>query len=224
MAPAACPQIPLTPQAPADCATLFIGGFGDWLTGRQRQTMRLLPPWLPGVAEHRAYYHWDGGGLGLLRDDCLRIRDDLAAYRARHPRLPIVLCGHSYGGSAAMHIVHHLPEQPGPLVLVTIDAVSRRQTRRRAPHLAKWLNVYLQEAPTLVDLIPKIGGRWGHCPAADANLAVSGKRRDAAGRFFSHPRPLPFLTDVPAADGRNIHALVAETLASLLHEAAATST
>lgn len=212
---ARCPQIPLDPEGAADCATLFIGGFVDGLMGRQLQTMQLLPPWLPDLAEQRAYYHWDGGGLGLLGDACLRIRDDLEAWRRNHPGVPVVLCGHSYGGSTAMHVVRHLPVQPGPVVLITLDAVSRRQSRARAPHLDAWFNIYLENAATLADLVPQIGGRWGHCPEADLNLSISRAQRDAAGRRFSHPHPLPLLTDASPATGGCVHTLVAELLASL---------
>lgn len=208
------PQIPLDHEAAADCTTLFIGGFLDGLMGRQRRTMRELPPWQPGVSEHRAYYHWDGGGLGVLDDQCLRIRDDLAAYRERHPGLPVILCGHSYGGSAAMHIARHLPRQPGLLVLITLDAVSRRQSRDRAPRLDKWFNVYLKNAATLADLVPKIGGRWGHCPDADANLAFDGAQHDASGRLYSHHHPLPLLTDAPAGAAACVRLLVSESLGS----------
>lgn len=97
--------------------------------------MQKLPPRRPGHSEHRAYYHWDGGALGFMRDNCLRIRDDLAAWREKHPHAPAVLCGHSYGGSAAMHILQHLPEGNAPLILVTLDAVGRRQLEdARAAH------------------------------------------------------------------------------------------
>ncbi len=195
--PSRAPQIPLDARSDAECASLFIGGFGDWLTGRQLQTMRRLPPWKPGLREIRAYYHWDGGGYGMLGDRCLRIRDDLAAWRRRHPGVPVVLCGHSYGGSAAMHVLRHLPEGDAPIVLITLDAVSRRQSAARAPHLAAWFNVYLQPSATLVDCVPQIGGRWGHCPDADLNLSVDRSQKDARRRHFTHNRPLPLLTDLP---------------------------
>lgn len=204
-------QIPLDGRKQAACTTVFIGGFGDWLTGRQLQAMRVLPPWRTGHSEHRAYYHWDGGGLGFMRDDCLRIRDDLAAWREKHPRTPLILCGHSYGGSAAMHILRHLPEGKAPLILITLDAVGRRQSRERAPHIAAWFNVYLPSSATIVDCIPQIGGRWGHCPDADVNLAPDRRPGDSRQRV-THNRPLLLLTDIPDERPGFLRSLVARAL------------
>lgn len=205
-------QVPLDENVRAECAAVFIGGFGDWLTGRQFQAMRELSPWRPGRSEQRAYYHWDGGGLGFMRDDCLRIRDDLAAWREKHPQSPAVLCGHSYGGSAAMHILRHLPEGEAPLILITLDAVGRRQLRTRAPRITAWFNVYLQPSATLVDCVPQIGGRWGHRPDADLNLAVDRRHRDLRQRVFAHNRPLPLITDIPPEKPGYLHDLVTDVL------------
>lgn len=147
-----------------------------------------------------------------MRDNCLRIRDDLAAWREKHPHAPAVLCGHSYGGSAAMHILQHLPEGNAPLILVTLDAVGRRQLRTRAPRIAAWFNVYLQPSATLVDIIPQIGGRWGHRPDADLNLAVDRRHRDSCQRHFTHNRPLPQMTDIPPEKPGYLCGLVAAAL------------
>lgn len=51
-----------------------------------------------------------------------------------------------------------------------------------------------------MDVVPRIGGRWGHCAGADANLAFSGYRRDREGRLYSHRRPAPMLYEAPAEE------------------------
>ncbi|WP_300666461.1 hypothetical protein, partial [uncultured Akkermansia sp.] len=51
-----------------------------------------------------------------------------------------------------------------------------------------------------MDAVPRIGGRWGHCSGADANLAFSGFRRDRKGRLYSHRRPAPMLYEPPGEE------------------------
>ncbi len=187
------PQRPLPEEAGARCATIFIGGFGDWLTGRFSRVMDELPPWLPGLDEVRAYYHWDGDGF--FADRCLTVRDEVDAFVEANPEAVLVFCGHSYGGSAAMYVVRHLQRRPVRLILATIDAVGRRQDPCRAPGVDVWFNAYLKESDTALDWIPKIGGRWGMRPDADRNMVASGRRFDSRGRRYGHHRPAPFFLD-----------------------------
>ena len=59
---------------------------------------------------------------------------------------------------------------------------------------------YLRDGGGFMDVVPRIGGRWGHCAGADANLAFSGYRRDREGRLYSHRRPAPMLYEAPAEE------------------------
>lgn len=80
---------------------VFIGGFGDMFAGCLSRVEKGFPGFLPGVAYATAYYHWDGGGCGVFFDRCGKIAVELEELRRRYPGLPVVLIGHSYGGSCA---------------------------------------------------------------------------------------------------------------------------
>lgn len=126
---------------------------------------------LPGVAYATAYYHWDGGGCGVFFDRCGKIAVELEELRRRYPGLPVVLIGHSYGGSCAVEVARRQSVQAAPLCLLTVDAVARRQKSVRPACVEWWGNAYLQDGGGFMDAVPRIGGRWGHCAGADANLA-----------------------------------------------------
>lgn len=177
------------------CITVFIGGFGDWLTGAFFKTMQRVSFPEDPETEWRAYYHWDGGSLGMLHDGCSRILHDLSACSESHPDAALLLCGHSYGASAAMHILRQLPFRRDNVLLLTLDAVSRRQPSHRAGGIRHWINCHLTGPFTPIDTIPRIGGRWGHCGDADMNLTFDSSAIASDGHRYAHNRPLPFLTD-----------------------------
>ncbi len=177
------------------CITVFIGGFGDWLTGAFFKCMQRVSFPACSKDELRAYYHWDGGHLGMLHDGCSRILHDLTSFSECHPGAALLLCGHSYGASAAMHILRQLPFRRDNVLLLTLDAVSRRQPSRRAQGIRHWINCHLTGPFTPIDAIPRIGGRWGHCDDADLNLAFDSSAIASDGHRYAHNRPLPFLTD-----------------------------
>ena len=83
---------------------VFIGGFGDMFAGCLSRVEKGFPGFLPGVAYATAYYHWDGGGCGVFFDRCGKIAVELEELRRRYPGLPVVLIGHSYGGSCAVEV------------------------------------------------------------------------------------------------------------------------
>ena len=83
---------------------VFIGGFGDVVAGCLSRVEKRFPGFLPGVAHATAYYHWDGGGCGVFLDRCGKIAAELEELRRECPGLPIVLIGHSYGGSCAVEV------------------------------------------------------------------------------------------------------------------------
>lgn len=64
-----------------DYLAVFIGGFGDVMLGCLSRLEAAFPGFLPGAAHATAYYHWDGGGLGVFRDRCDRIAEDLERMR-----------------------------------------------------------------------------------------------------------------------------------------------
>lgn len=112
---------------------VFIGGFGDVVAGCLSRVEKRFPGFLPGVAHATAYYHWDGGGCGVFLDRCGKIAAELEELRRECPGLPVVLIGHSYGGSCAVEVARRQAVQAAPLCLLTIDAVARRQKNARRP-------------------------------------------------------------------------------------------
>lgn len=185
---------------PPDYAAVFIGGFGDGLTGCLSRAERRFSGFLPDRKHVSAYYHWDGGGLGIFLDRCGRIADDLRLFQKQLPGTPVVLVGHSYGGSCAVEVARRLDDGMAPLCLLTIDAVARRQGSERPVTVDWWGNVWLGEGGGLMDAVPRVGGRWGCCPGADMNAAFSGYSLDGFGHLYSHQRPEPMLYD-PAERG-----------------------
>lgn len=188
-----------------DYLAVFIGGFCDVLMGCLSRLEAGFPGFLPGAEHLTAYYHWDGGGWGVFRDRCGRIAEDLAQARRAFPETPMVLIGHSYGGSCTLEVARKLPPLSSPLCLVTLDAVARRQKNLRPESADWWGNSYLSEGGGLMDAVPRIGGRWGHCGGADVNLSFSGFRTDRTGCLYSHRRPAPLLYESPEEGGASLY-------------------
>lgn len=187
-----------------DYLVVFIGGFGDALAGCLSRVERSFPGFLAGTEHVTAYYHWDGGGCGIFLDRCGKIARELEELRRRLPELPVVLIGHSYGGSCAVEVARRQAVEASPLCLITIDAVARRQKSRRPESVGWWGNSYLREGGGFMDVIPRIGGRWGACSGADVNLSFSGFQRDRAGRLYSHRRPAPMLYESPEKESGSL--------------------
>lgn len=191
---------------------VFIGGFGDMAMGCLSRVERSFSGFLPGVRHATAYYHWDGGGWGVFLDRCGRIAEELEDVRLRFPALPVVLIGHSYGGSCAVEVARRQTVDAVPLCLLTIDAVARRQKNNRPDSVEWWGNSYLREGGGFMDVVPRIGGRWGHCGGADANLSFSGFRRDLSGNLYSHRRPAPMLYEAPQEEACSLFEAAARWL------------
>ncbi|MEG0722807.1 MAG: alpha/beta hydrolase [Akkermansia sp.] len=200
-----------------DCATIFIGGFGDWLMGVCDCQCREFPEWGDCLTGVRAYYHWDGGSWGMLYDRCLMIADDVNNFCQHYPEAHIILVGHSYGGSAAMEVARHLEVSvSSQLIVLTLDAVSRRQSSARAERVDFWGNAYLSRGGGWRDVVPRLGGRWGDCDEADINLSYDGYAQDADGFYYSHLRPGPMLMGTPTrGEGQSLFSLVRERLLNL---------
>ena len=129
---------------------VFIGGFGDMFAGCLSRVEKGFPGFFPGVAYATAYYHWDGGGCGVFFDRCGKIAVELEELRRRYPGLPVVLIGHSYGGSCAVEVARRQSVQAAPLCLLTVDAVARRQKSVRPACVEWWGNAYLRDRKSVV--------------------------------------------------------------------------
>lgn len=200
------PQIRLSvgPETPRPShMAVFIGGYGDFWMGISRRTCLGFKGFVEQGACLKGYYHWDGGGWGMLGDRCHHIAADLAQAGRLMPGVPLVITGHSYGGSAAMEVareLHRIAPGVSPLIVLTIDAVSRRQPRTRAQGVLFWGNSYLYEGGGPIDVVPRIGGRWGASPEADLDLAFSGYAESSPGLKYSHRRPVPMIFQGPDGD------------------------
>ena len=168
---------------------VFIGGFGDMFAGCLSRVEKGFPGFLPGVAYATAYYHWDGGGCGVFFDRCGKIAVELEELRRRYPGLPVVLIGHSYGGSCAVEVARRQSVQAAPLCLLTIDAVARRQKSVRPACAEWWGNAYLRDGGGFMDAVPRIGGR-----------------------LYSHRRPAPMLYEPPGEEACSLFQAAASWL------------
>lgn len=186
-----------------DYAVVFVGGFGDkWLGIMHGMWKRFEGFGIPGNWI-KGYYHWDGDGWGMVGDHCERIAGDMNDLIDRFPGTHIVLIGHSYGGSAAMQVARLLDREPSCLDVVTVDAVSRRQTSERARGVGLWINTYLSGGGGWLDVVPRIGGRWGACDGADVNLAYDGTIEIPGRRgLHSHRDPEKMIREAPG-DGQS---------------------
>ena len=170
---------------------VFIGGFGDVVAGCLSRVEKRFPGFLPGVAHATAYYHWDGGGCGVFLDRCGKIAAELEELRRECPGLPIVLIGHSYGGSCAVEVARRQSVQAAPLCLLTIDAVARRQKNARPACVEWWGNAYLRDGGGFMDVVPRIGGRWGTAPGRTPTWLFPATGATGRAAFIPTGGPLP---------------------------------
>lgn len=80
------------------------------------------------------------------------------------------------------------------------------------PGVAYATAYYHWDGGGFMDAVPRIGGRWGHCAGADANLAFSGYSRDREGRLYSHRRPAPMLYEPPGEEACSLFQAAASWL------------
>ncbi len=199
---------------PPDYAVVFVGGFGDkWLGithGLWKEFNGFDVPgrWISG------YYHWDGDGWGMASDKCDRIASDLDHLLSRFPETHLVLIGHSYGGSASMQVARLLAQDASRIDVLTVDAVSRRQPSERAKGVGLWINTYLSCGGGWLDVVPRVGGRWGACEGADVNMAYDGTI-DVPGRGlrFSHQYPKSMMYEAPTSGEAPLDMLAARLAA-----------
>ncbi len=180
------PQRPL-PQQSADLALVFIGGFGDEVSGIVECMARLTPAF--AAREARAYYHRHGGFVSDAPMGYRAIADSITAFRVKNPAADVVLIGHSMGAATALKVAELLPAAEagqGRVLLVTIDPADRVVQPIRPASVAWWGNCYVVNSQSGHDFIAELGGRWNHCDQADANIRFNGLRTDEYGHAFIH--------------------------------------
>lgn len=193
---------------------LFVGGFGDFCSGMMHRVWKDFDGFFPGIPYVKSYYHWDGGALGLMLDRHQIIARDIALSESVWGNVPVVLVGHSYGASAAMEALRLIDHARGrrDLIVLTVDAVSRRQPKTRAEGVLFWGNSYLREGTDLLDWVARAGGRWGETPDADIDLVFSGRDESSPGVRYSHRNPGPMFYDGPGREGEGLFGHAAAVL------------
>lgn len=184
------PQRPLECRQ-ADVALVFIGGFGDEISGIVEHMARRLPPL--ATTENRAYYHWNGGVTEDATKGYRVIADAVATFRQQNPQADVVLIGHSMGAAAALKAAELLPAPAageGRVFLITLDPTDRVVQPVRPPSVSWWGNGYVVQSQSGHDFIAVLGGRWNHCEQADVNIRFNGLRTDEFGYEFIHDNAL----------------------------------
>jgi pimeloyl-ACP methyl ester carboxylesterase len=163
-----------------DVRFVFIGGLGDGpglfhsrIVARVAEGTIAHPPsfgWEGiAVSQESRYLEWTDGAFG--RSKALRVVSQLSQ---RHPELPLVIVGHSYGADAAWRVVRRISRTVSHLV--TIDGVSW-QTKflgnRKPTNVSQWTNVYVTGVKDRSDVIALVGGQWQQRSAADLNINAS---------------------------------------------------
>lgn len=188
------PQVSLAPQK-AQLALVFIGGFGDEVSGIVAHVSQVLPR-LQSVPEARAYYHWNGGVVQDARQGYQVIANDVEAFCQHNAAAQVVLIGHSMGAAAALRVADLLAgaaARPERLMVLTLDPADRSVKPVRPQGVAWWGNAYVVNSRSAHDFIAQLGGRWNHCSQADVNICFDGRRADEFGHFFIHDNALSLL-------------------------------
>ncbi len=191
------PQRPL-PAVPAARALIFIGGFGDEVSGIVNQLSRRLPRVQSAVTEQRAYYHWNAGQDATPGNASPRLAEDVRAFLQVNPKADVILIAHSMGAATALRTLGHFREDEGRFFLLTLDPVDRTTRPERPPALHWWGNAYVTHSQSLRDFIPAMGGRWNACRGADVNLRFDGRFPHSGGFHPIHDDAAALLREYPA--------------------------
>ena len=205
------PQQPV-PQKKADLLLVFIGGFGDEISGIMAHSSRLLPRLAD--AEARAYYHWHGSCPTDPSRGLQSIIADVTAFRQQNPKADVVLVGHSMGAAMALNLAASLsvsPEQ-GRVVLLTLDPTDRAVQPQRPASVSWWGNAYVTQSQSGRDFLFELGGRWNHCAEADINLRFDGRQKDEYGQAYIHDNAYSLLMSRGGSQPQSLHELLREFL------------
>lgn len=203
------PQQPLAAQGQG-VAVIFIGGFGDEISGIMPQVQEVLPSL--AELETRAYYHWHAGSPQSSEQGAVALAAHIRDYRRRNPAADVVLIGHSMGASMALRAAHLLRAPEGRVFLVTLDPADRSYRPQRPESVVWWGNAYVVHSLSNHDYIAVLGGRWNVCRGADLNLCFDGRQRDEAGYHYIHDNALSLLM----SRNRGAHPSIFDTLRGLL--------
>ncbi len=173
------------PQQSGRRALLFIGGFGDEVSGIMSHLAGSMPALDPERPELRAYY-WYSGGAADPAEAPARLEKDIRAFLRLNPGADIILIAHSMGAGTALRTLARFSAAEGRFYLLTLDPVDGSLTPQRPPCVRWWGNAYVTHSRSPRDFIAEMGGRWNACKGADYNLRFDGRRPEARGFYPIH--------------------------------------
>lgn len=157
--------------------TLFLvmGGFMDGLKGYARRIAENLPNDI--VSSCDVFYR--------EHDEALQALDIIKLYAMRGQKL--ILVGHSWGASSL--VLNAVARVRVPIaLLVTLDPVDWRNPPASLPHVARWVNVYVdyRKAPWANggNIAARIGRAWKNISCADVNRIYSAHKHSHALEMF----------------------------------------
>ncbi len=154
---------------------LVMGGFMDGLKGYARGIAENLPHDLASRCD--VFYR--------EHDEARCARDIIKLYARQGKKM--ILAGHSWGASSlVLDAVAH--ERVPVALLVTLDPVDWRNPPAALPHVARWVNIYVNyaEAPWADkgNMAARIGRAWEALPCADVNRVYSVRKHSRALDMF----------------------------------------
>ncbi len=208
-------QRPL-PAVSGSGALLFIGGFGDEVSGIMARLARTTPP-LAATPGQRAYY-WYALPAVEAEETPRRIEADIRAYLALNPQAPVILIGHSMGAATALRSLARFKAGEGRFYLLTLDPVDRGTRPERPACVRWWGNAYVTHSQSPRDFIPELGGRWNACAGADCNLRFDGRRPEMGGYYPIHDDAAGLLLCRPTGSKLSLHAALRRVLDAAAQE------
>lgn len=163
------------PPSGLNALFLVMGGFMDGLKGYARGIAENLPHDLASRCD--VFYR--------EHDEARRALDIIRLYAMRGKKM--ILAGHSWGASSlVLDAVAHA--RVPVALLVTLDPVDWRDPPAALPHVARWVNVYVNyaEAPwaNKGNMAARIGRAWEAVPCATVNRVYSAHKHSRALDMF----------------------------------------